>query len=1075
MKHKLLSLFVGSMILTSVAFAQEKKISGRVTGSDGKPLAGVTVVVQGTNVATQTDANGNYSLSTASGKVIVFHSVGYTDKTLIVKEGQNAFNIILEDVNNALEEVIVTAYGTQTKESVAGSIATLKAKDLGQVQSANVVQSLSGKVGGVQIRSTTGQPGAAATVRFRGLGSISSSNDPLYVVDGVPFNGDIASISSQDIEEISFLKDASANALYGSRGANGVIIITTKKGKNTDKVDISLDSRVGFNSRATKDYDYITDPGEYYELRWQRLRLGEIVLGENDADARAYATENLVNDLGYNIFNVANNKIVDPKTGKLYQNASVKYQDHWNDYLFKNSIRHEHNLNFKYGNDKVSSYLSGGYLKDNGYVVNSGFDRVSARGNLEFRPYQFMKVGGNVNFASTKARDPQSGKGSATYSNLFSWSRNQAPIYPIFARDKNGNILKNAAGREIYDWGRGETTNPDGTEAKRPYITNMNPYASTLLDRQTNNNTNVSLRTFASFDFFKHFNFTYNLGYDFRAANRLRYGNTEGGDAQPYGGSITNALNHESTLTNQQLLSYDNTFGDHKLNIMIGHESSNYMNKMLAGSKTSVVIPESIFITNASKYSFLDGFNDIYKVEGYLSKLNYSYLNKYYLNASFRRDGSSVFHPDYRWGNFYGIGGAWVVSNEEFLKSNSTISNLKLKISYGEQGNDNLYYPGYVSMDHRNHFGFSRNYYPYMDQFEIRADAQGDPAVKQVYTGTQDLKWEVSRNFNTGFDLSLFKNRLNVEFEFFIRKVSDMLYNFPQAPSSGIPAISKNIGDMKNTGFELAINGDVIKTDDWNLNLWANATHYKNKITRLPKPFVNDGIFRFVEGESAYTYYLREFAGVNPETGNGKWYVGEKDPLTAKATGEKTTTETYTQGTQYLSNKTANPDIYGGFGLDLRYKKLSFNAGFAYQLGGYIFDGVYQGLFSEGTGMGSSGANYHKDIYNTWTPENKNATMPILSSENQTQYNSSDMFLMKANYISLENVGISYDISNKTFDKAGIKNARLSLLGSNLFMLSKRRGLDPRMMQLGGELNNGLTLNSYSLLRSVSFGLTVNF
>ncbi|WDF69271.1 SusC/RagA family TonB-linked outer membrane protein [Sphingobacterium oryzagri] len=1076
MKQKLLSFIFVWTCLMGISFAQNRQVSGKVTSSsDGSPVVGASVAVVGTSTATQTDQDGNYSVALPGGSSSLSVSyVGFQTKRVEVG-ASNTLNIQLVTNDEFLEEVVVTAYGTQTKESIAGSISTLKAKDLEQVQTANVVQSLAGKVGGVQIRSTTGQPGAAATVRFRGLGSISSSNDPLYVVDGVPYNGDIAAISSQDIEEMSFLKDAAANALYGSRGANGVIIITTKKGRNNNRVDISFESRAGVNSRATKDYDYITDPAEYYELRWQRLRLGELSNGESDADARQTASNTLFSDLRYNAFNVPNNQIVDPSTGLINPTAELLYHDRWNDYLFANSVRHEHSLNMRYGNDKVSSYLSGSYLKDNGYVVNSGFDRISARANLEFRPYEFAKIGGNVNFASTKARDPQSGKGSGTYSNLFSWTRNIAPIYPIFARGQNGDILRNSDGRELYDWGRGETTNPDGSIATRPYITNMNPYASTLLDIQTNNNSNISFRTYASFDFLKHFNFTYNLGYDFIAGNRLRYGNSEGGDDSQYGGMITNALTHESTLTNQQLLTYDNKFGEHAINLLIGHETSDYLNKMIAGTKSVVVIPNEQFLSNASKFNSLNGYNDIYKVEGYLSKLTYSYSNRYYLNASFRRDGSSVFHPDHRWGNFYGLGGAWIASNEDFLNGVEAISNLKLKVSYGEQGNDNLFYPSYVTMDHRSHFGFARNYYPYMDQFEITADADGNPSIKQVYTGTQDLKWEVSRNFNTGFELGLFDNRLNVDFEFFVRKVSDMLFNFPQAPSSGIPAVSRNIGDMRNRGVELSINGDLVRTEDWNLNLWANATHYKNKITRLPQPFVNGSIFRFAEGESAYTYYLREFAGVDPATGLGSWYVGETDPITGRATGERTTTENHSEATQFLSTKTAHPDLYGGFGFDLRYKKLSVNAGFAYQIGGYVYDNVYQGFFVEDTGMGNSGANFHKDAYNTWTPENPNAPLPIMANQGLNQFNTSDLFLVSANYLSLENIGISYDLSSPTFERIGVKNARVSVLGNNLFMISKRQGLDPRMMQLGGDINNGLSLNSYSLLRSLSLGLSINF
>lgn len=1075
MKQKLLSLIFVLTCLIGVSFAQNRQVSGVVTSaSDGSPLAGVSVAVVGTSSATQTDGDGNYSIEVdGNNAVLAFSYIGYDTQRANVGN-QSVVSVELISFDAALDEVIVTAYGTQTKESIAGSISTLKSQDLEQVQTANVVQSLAGKVGGVQIRSTNGLPGESPTVRFRGLGSISSSNDPLYVVDGVPFNGDVASISSQDIEEMSFLKDAAANALYGSRGANGVILITTKKGRNNNKVDISYESRVGVNSRAVKDYDVISDPAEYYELRWQRLRLGELADGASDADARQTATNTLFDDLGYNIYNVPNNQIVDA-SGKINPNATALYQDKWNDYLFSNSVRHEHTLNLRYGNDKMSAYMSGGYLKDNGYVVNSGFERVSARANLEFRPYEFVKLGGNVNYAGSKMRNPQAGKASGTYSNLFSWTRNIAPIYPVFVRDEKGNIVRNADGRELYDWGRGESLNPDGSSAVRPYIDNMNPYGSTLLDIQTNNNSNISLRGYASFDFLKYFNFTYNLGYDFIAGNRLRYGNTEGGDDSPYGGSITNALTHESTITNQQLLSYENSFGEHTLNLMIGHESSDYKNKLISGTKTAVVIPDELFLSNASKFSSLNGYHDLYKVEGYLSKLTYSYGNKYYVNGSFRRDGSSVFHPDHRWGNFFGLGGAWIVSNEDFLANIDQISNLKLKVSYGEQGNDNLYYPNYVTMDHRSHFGFSRNYYPYLDQYEITPDANGNASIKQVYTGTEDLKWEVSKNFNTGFELGLFQNRLNVDFEFFVRRVSDMLYNFPQAPSSGIPAISKNIGDMKNTGVELSIDGDLIRTDEWNLNLWANATHYKNKITRLPQPFVNGGIFRFVEGESAYTYYLREFAGVDTETGMGSWYEGEKDEITGKATGEKTLQGTHSAATQYLSNKTAHPDLYGGFGFNLRYKRLSVNAGFAYQIGGYVYDNVYQGLFSESTGMGNSGANFHKDVYKTWTPENPNAEMPILANAGLNQYLTSDMFLVSANYLSLENFGVSYDLSNPTFDRIGIKNARINVIGNNLVMLSKRQGLDPRMMQLGGELNNGLTLNSYSLLRSVSMGLSINF
>uniref|UniRef100_F4CD54 TonB-dependent receptor plug n=1 Tax=Sphingobacterium sp. (strain 21) TaxID=743722 RepID=F4CD54_SPHS2 len=1073
MKQKLLSFFLLFTMLIGAAYAQERRVSGKVTNEMGEPLPGVSVVVAGTANGTQTDANGNYSIDIQGrDKSLVFTYIGYIRQTLSV-DNLAALNVQLVAEENTLDEVIVTAYGEQKRESIAGSISTLKSEEIGRTQTSNVVQSLSGKVGGVQIRSTTGQPGAAPQVRFRGIGSISSSNQPLYVVDGVPYNGDVAAISPQDIDQISFLKDAAANALYGSRGANGVVIITTKKG--TGEMRINYESRVGVNSRAVSDYDIITDPKEYYELRWQRLRLGAMANNPDltPEEAAAQASSSLVSDLGYNIFNVANDQIIDRTTGKINPNAQLLYHDDWSKALFENSVRHEHLINLQYGTDKVSTYLSGGYLKDNGYVVNSGFDRISARANLDYKPYNFVKLGANVNFSSTKMRDPQAGKGSATYSNLFSWTRNIAPIYPIYARGQDGNILYDDKGNKLYDWGTGETINPDGSKANRTYITNMNPYGTTLENTQTNENKNMSFRVYASFDFLKDFNFTYNLGYDYLDSYRLRYATPLGGDAAPYGGSITNAASFEGTLTNQQLLTYKKTINDHSIDLLVGHESSDFTSKMLAGTKTSVVIPGPVFLSNASKYSALNGYNDKYKVEGYLSKLTYGYAEKYFINASYRRDGSSVFHPDNRWGNFYGLGAAWLASKENFLAGSAAITNLKLKASYGEQGNDNLFYPSYVSMDHRSHFSFGRNFLPYLTQYEITADAAGDPSIREVYFGNKDLKWEVSKNFNAGFELSLY-NRVNLEVEYFQRAVSDMLYNFPLSPSSGTPSVSRNIGNMRNRGVEVSFDADLVKASDFNLNLWLNATHYKNKITKLPDPFVSS-VFRFVEGKSAYTYYLREFAGVDPETGLGKWYQGNTDQITGEATGPKEETSTHSTATLYLSDKTANPDLYGGFGLSARYKKLSLSVGFSYQLGGYIFDNVYQGLFNEGVGMGTSGANFHRDVYNTWTPENPNASLPVLSSVDRTQYGSSDLFLVSASYLALENFAVSYDFDGDYLNKIGMKKARLSLIGNNIALWSKRKGLDPRMMQLGGDINNGLTLNNYSLLRSISLGLTLNF
>lgn len=1073
---KFLSALLFFIIAVGASFAQEKEVRGVVKDASGEPLPGVSVVVKGTTQGIETDFDGNFKLNVKVGGTLSFSYIGMKTKELKVGSS-SVINVVLEEDAQELEAVVVTAYGTQTKASVAGSIQTIKTEDIAKTQASNIVQGLTGKVTGVQIRNTNGQPGSAPSVRFRGIGSISSSNDPLYVVDGVPFNGNIASISSQDIESITFLKDASANALYGSRGANGVIVITTKKGKSGN-LSVTYDSKIGFTTRAVPEYDVVTDPREYYSLSWQRLKLGNRITNPTgtETDWNQFATDELVKDLGYNIFNVADNAIIDPATGLVNPSAQIRFQDSWEKYLFRTGVRQEQYLGLSYGNDRVSAFLSFGALNEDGYVINSGFDRYSGRLNTEFKVNDNIKVGANVNYAKTIMDSPLSGVSSGTFSNVFSWTRNIASIYPVFAYDRNGNLKYDTNGAPMIDFGTGETENPDGTAAEREYVTNQNPYGTLTKNVNRITRDNISSRAFVSVDFLKNFNFTYNLGYDVlnRADVRTAWGG--GGDAANVGGRISNATSNSFTFTNQQLLGWKKDFGRHFLDIMIGHESSEYRDDMLVSQRTNVVIDGNSNLSNATKYAYTQGYSDFYRVEGYLSKFNYSYADKYFVNASYRRDGSSVFHPDNRWGDFFGFGVAWNLTREAFFPKTNVISNFKLKASYGEQGNDNLYYPDYVDFSHREFYSFSRNYLPYLTQYDIANNSAGDALIKQAYLGNKDLKWEVSKNLNAGFELSLFHNRLNIEAEFFKRAVSDMLYNFPLAPSSGNPSISRNVGDMENVGWEFSIDASVIRTDNWHLNLWANATTYKNKITRLPESYVSNNYFRFVEGESTYTFYLREFAGVDSDSGKGSWYVGGADDDGILNGQSRTTTETYTEATKYLSDKTAHPDWYGGFGLNLDYKKWSFATGFAYQLGGYIYDANYMSFFREGRGQGRSGGSFHKDIYNTWTLKNTNASLPYLTSEGASpQYSSSTLGLVGADYLSLENISLSYRLENDALSRVGLQSATFTLLANNLYVWSKRQGLDPRMVQLGGSSTNGATSNVYTPLRSVSLGVNLKF
>lgn len=966
-----------------------------------------------------------------------------------------------------IDELVMVAYGTQKKSEIAGSITTIKAKDLEQAQTTNAVQSLTGKVGGVQISTTNGQPGSEPQVRFRGIGSLSSSNNPLYVVDGVPFNGSINSISNQDIESVTFLKDAAANALYGSRGANGVVVITTKKGKGR-KISISFDTKVGVNSRAVPEYDIITNPGEFYEAYYERLKLDyrHITPTATDADASAYAIANLITGdrgLVYNIYNVANDQIIDPATGKIRAGARLLYSDDWQRAIFKNRIRQEHSLSVSGGSEKLDAYLSLGYLNDMGYVVNSGFDRYTARLNTNFKISKNLETGININYAKTLQDSPLAGVSSGTYSNVISFARNIAPIFPIFARNADGSMAYDVNGKPIFDWGRADSYMG---LARAPYSAGSNAYAQALLNQRKNTIDNVSGRAYFSYNFLNGFNFRYNIGYDLLSGNYLRYGTALGGDDVGSLGSISSDFDTNTTFTNQQLLSWDRQFGKHNISVMVGHETSDFKSEVLSGYKTNVVIPNLPQISNASRFGALNGYADRYKVEGFLSRVNYSYDNRYFFNASYRRDGSSIFAPDMRWGNFYGLGGAWAISNEKFLKDNKVITNLRLKAGYGEQGNDNIIYPSYVRMNHR---GFGRNYAPYKNQYEVVPDANGNPTVLQVYEGNKDLKWEVSRNFNAGIELSLF-DRVNIDAQVFERAVSDMIYNRPLSPSTGTAFISENIGDMRNRGLEVGVSIDILKGHNLNWNVFGNATAYRNKITKLPSQF-NSDLFMFKEGISAYTYYMRDFAGVDKNNGDALWYKDIKD-ASGNITGRETTNDV-NDATLYVLNKNANPKVYGGFGTTFQYKNWTLGANFSYQFGGYLYDGVYARLLSPRST--DRGSNFHRDIHKTWTYSNTNASLPAIDFTRNNANFTSSLFLTKSDYISLEDISLSYDINPDLISEYGITGLKLGVYATNVALWSARKGLDPRLMSLGASSSNGQTLNRYGATRTVSLGLTVKF
>ncbi|TXE09826.1 TonB-dependent receptor [Seonamhaeicola algicola] len=1042
-----------------ISFAQEKTISGTVTDESGLPLPGTTVLVKGTTSGTSSDFDGKYSIKAKQGAVLVFSFVGYTTKEATVGSS-STLNVTMKEDAASLEEVVVVAYGTQKKEEITGSVTTLKTEELSNVPSASVVQGLVGQVSGVQIINQSGAPGADPTVRFRGIGSINSSSAPLYVVDGIVFNGNLNAINPQDIESMTFLKDASANALYGSRGANGVIIITTKKGAS-EKLEVTLDTKVGFNYRAVPEYDIITDSGRYYEAVFDRTRLDLINGGATAADAAQTAAANIVSNpdfpLGYNSFNVSEDQIIDPLTGRLNPSANLLYQDSWLDESYRTGVRHENYLSLRYRNEKLSTFLSLGHLDDEGIIVNSGFERITARLSSEYQAKDWLKFSAGINYSNTVADNPLGGFGSNSVSNIAGWARGTAPIYPVYSRDANGNYILDSNGKRIFDFGLGT----GGSVGTRPsFKSNSNPVGTSILDVNDNISDNLSGRFSVSAKFLRDFEFTYNVSADLTLANITRYATPEGGDALSFNGRITTRSNRGITVAHQQLLNWNKDLGKHSLSVLVGHESNDYNFRLLAGQVTETVLTGLPVLNNGTNIQFLTGYQKDYTVEGYLSRLTYDFDDKYFLNASFRRDGSSVFHPDNRWGNFYGLGGAWSVHKEDFFNV-SWLNSLRLKASYGQQGNDAILYEDTRTIVGDND---NRNYYAYTNQSDIINAGGNIPGITFFQLGNKDLVWETSTNINAGIEFSLFNNRLTFNGEYFVREVEDLLFFEPLAQSDGVGTKPANVGDMENKGFEVSLSGDIISTEDFQWFLSLNGTHYKNEITSLPEEFIDDGLFRLKEGQSRYDYFIREFAGVDETNGDGLWYTDVIE--NGEPTGERETTNDRVNATEYFVGKSAIPDLYGGFSTNFRYKNFSLGINFSYQIGGYGYDGVYQNLL----GTTSAGDNFHNDVFKSWTPENPTASIPRLDISDVNQAGTSSFFLVDASYLNLQNVTLTYNFNSRLLDRLGITGAKIYATGNNLHLWSKaRKGYDPRLSITGN------AVNEFGLSRTTSLGLTLNF
>ena len=1060
-------LMMTAVLCAGLAYAQDITVTGTVTDAEnGEPMMQVSVAILGTANGTTTNLDGTYSIRVASDAELSFSFMGYETTTVPVN-GQRTINVSLEPESKMVDEIVVQAYGTATRAQFVGSSSAVTGDKIAAKSVSNVTNALSGVTSGLQVVNGSGQPGTGATIRIRGVGSISGGTTPLYIIDGTPAeSGTINLLNSHDIESMTVLKDAAATAIYGARGANGVIMITTKSGSKANKGVINFEAKVGNSSRGVPNYDVMTDPLMYYETAYKALYNSQIAAGNSSATAYAYADATLFTQsgVGYQVYTVPDGELFMGRNFKVNPHATLGYTDgtyyftpdNWEKETLKsNNLRQEYNLSMNGGDEKVQYFISGGYLDDPGIINGSGFERFTLRTKVDAQVKKWLKAGVSMAYANANYQNPGSQTSWGSSGNVFYTSNMMAPIYPFYVRNVDGSIKVDEHGYKVYDTGTATTFTRPGSAPKGNQSINL------LIDRNNSFRDDINANAYLTFNPFRGFYFTARIAPEV-------YNSRSDYLSNPFYGSVASEgsveVEHERMIAvNQQYIAnYKVNFNeDNKLELLAGFESYSLKDQELSGSNDHLFSPYVGELNNAygtqPASSKVGSNTDSYATQGFMGRLQYDLMNRYFFNATVRHEASSRFSPEKRWGTFGSVGAAWMLSEEDFIQDLGFVNDLKFKASYGSQGNDQI-----------------GTYYAYLDRYNISYNSQTGEYSKTLATkGNRDLTWEAQKLLNVGLEFSLFKDKLYGSVEYFNRTNSDMLFSVPMPPSAGYSSQNQNLGAVANRGVELELGYSIVNTKNVKWNIDANITHIKSEILELPEYTKATGGLKYSsfilkEGGSLNQAYMRQWAGVDRETGKGLYYV---DP----DNGDFSTTDDYTVAKQAdLGDMSVK--YYGGFSTTVEAYGFDFTAQFSYQLGGQAYDGSYEELMHAGHQIGR---NWHKDILNAWTPENRDTDVPRLCSTDDFDQNITSRWLVSTNYLSLNNITLGYTIPAKITRKAQISKARVYVSGDNLALLSARKGYDPRQGQNATATGLSISTSSgnyvYSQLKVLSAGLSLTF
>lgn len=1180
MGKRLITTLLVLLTIGVQAFAQSA-VSGKVTDEAGEPCVGANVLIKGTTTGTMTDLDGNYSLTDVrKGAILVFSSIGYTSQE--VRLGSSSVvNVVLKSDADFLNEVVIVGYGTAKRKDLTGSLTQIDNKLIASQNSSSATKALEGAVPGIVYASVDGQPGNDAGLRVRGLGSTNvGASNALVIIDGVPAQGDnpLSNMNQEDIASITVLKDAASTAIYGSRGANGVILVTTKRG-DSGRTKISFQARAGWNTVGSYKVGQVDNAAGIYEYLWQSIynsyrygvngagpalnkETGEYYTNignpnvSHDAAAE-FASQHLFNYIGLNdsfgrnmlgnymAYNVPGATYTPDGTGssasstmtgaylvgtdgKINPNASLLYDDTYADALLKTGFRQQYDLSASGGSDKEDHYLSLGYLTDPSYVPNSRFERITGRANINVNLFKWLKVGANVGYTRSRtnyqgtywaARNSGSNQG-----NITRYVNGHTPIVPFYAHDAEGNYIYDKNGDKVRNYLYNSTYSPLGQTG--------NNYGSTDIMYAMDNDiredltSTLNTRTYIEIPFLDHFTFRTDFAYDKINRTTTVYYNGTTGRAASIGGYFGKRMNDIEVMNLQHRLTYNQDFGKHHVDAMALFEDSDWEQQTVNWGSADEFIPGFLAAGNfVGRYygagsAPTPGYgHDIERMRSWLGRANYIFADKYYVSGSVRRDGSSKFRKENRWGTFWSVGAGWRFTEESFMQDlrDSWLNNGKLRASYGVIGNQN----GIGRYQTYRTWGYSTTY-------QTTNNGTGRPtgdSYKLSMGGlvNTQLTWEETKTFDVGLDLTLF-NRIDLTFDWYNRVTGNSQFNQPVSYlAMGQTTLPRNIAELTNRGIELDINADIIRTKDIRWNVAFNITHYTTKLTDLPDDAIPahaeglpDGTWEDNQGSWAsaggsqqnanvylrgigrdwFNLYMYKYAGIDQSSGLPMYFhrVTEADHAAGKykdtEVGGSVKTTNYANASKYEVGS-AIPTFQGGFNTSFSYKNFYVNAQFAYQIGGKFFSRNYaEYLYNVVDAQMYRMMFVSKDVKgNTWTPNNTGAGFPMQwypagensyfsgTSANGGNWSFTDESLFSASYLRLKNLTLGYNVSKSLLNKLRIdkvvSNIKVFASSDNLFILSAAKAIDPTMSASGGY--NDVDSYTFPNMRTYTIGINLDF